>query len=154
MQDFYMIIKKEYVCLYEKTGNGFERVYLNGHPEYAYSINHVKDTMEELLKVLQDEYNLETSDELGFTVVENEDRIVTESVVRELGTCVGERIGIERLVEAVMKGLRTDRKLFIDEYGVNFDGTNYVPEEKGIGKNRFSLLGLTIGCDELLKYGG
>ena len=48
VQTFYVIIKKNYLSIYEKNQKSYERVYLRANSEFAYSVNSAKDYIEKI----------------------------------------------------------------------------------------------------------
>ena len=48
MQTFYMVVEKERLYLFERSKNGFDRVYIEGNPDFLYSINAIRDYMKRL----------------------------------------------------------------------------------------------------------
>ena len=82
MQEFYIIIKKESLLVYEKKGNGYERIYLGGNPEYLYSLNNPSKSIEKFLALITEEYNLDSIAEVNFNIIDNEDKIVSNTVCK------------------------------------------------------------------------
>lgn len=154
MQTFYVVIKKEVLIIYEKDGDSFERVYLGGNPEYSYSVNCSQEHINKLFECLIEEYNLDTIGEVDFIVVENEDQIVSKSVVNALGQSVKNLINIEGLMIKISEGIGRDKKLRIREYGINFDGKRYLFEDEKISKEDFCLLSYSLSDDMLMQFVG
>ena len=59
MQTFYLLIGKSNLYVYEKKDNTYERLYIEGNPEYAYDLNSAKTSIEQLMDELVNEYNLD-----------------------------------------------------------------------------------------------
>lgn len=154
MQTFYVIIKKDYLSLYEKNGNVYEKVYLGGNPEYFYSVNNAKDYVNHLFEMIIEEYNLDTIGEIDFIVFDNEDVIISNAMLEAFGQSVKERISIEHFMMDVSDSLGRDKKLHISEYGINFDGKNYVVKNRQIVKEEFSLLAYSLNDEMLIKFVG
>lgn len=152
MQNFYVVIKKDCLTLYEKNGNTFEKVYLGGNPEYAYSVNSAKEHTEKFMAMIQEEYNLDSVGEVEFVVIDNEDEIVSDVMLKAFGKSVKEKIEIDKLMLDVSDALRRDKKMHISEYGINFDGKKYAVSNRKISKEEFSLLAYTLTDDVLMKY--
>lgn len=152
MQTFYLLIGKSNLYVYEKKDNTYERLYIEGNPEYAYDLNSDKTSIEQLMDELVNEYNLDTKAEIDFIVVDNEDRIVSEVMQKVLGEYQSKVYEIDFLMKLVAGKLQRDSKMMIDKFGINFDGKNYLLSDGGIVKNDFNLLGYTLNEDDLMKY--
>ena len=51
MQEFYVIVGREALYLYEKKGTAYSRQYIQGKPEFRYQVNQVKIDIERLVKL-------------------------------------------------------------------------------------------------------
>lgn len=154
VQTFYVIIKKNYLSIYEKNQKSYERVYLGGNSEFVYSVNSAKDYIEKILNMIVEEYNLDTIGEIDLIVIDNEDDIVSDAILNALGENVKERINIEKLMLKVSSSLERDKKLHIFEYGINYDDKQYLVKNENVVKNEFSLLSYTLTDDMLMKFVG
>lgn len=154
MQTFYVIIKKDYLTIYEKNGNSYEKVYLGGNPEYPYSVNSAKDYINRFFEMIIEEYNLDTMGEIDFVVIDNEDVITTNAMLTAFGQSVTKQISIENLMEEILASIGRDKKLRISEYGINYDGKKYLVKDEKVVKEEFSLLAYTLSDDMLIKYIG
>ena len=154
MQTFYMIIKKECLSIYEKNGNSYERVYLGGNPEYAYSVNCARNYVDRFLKMIVEEYNLDTIGEVDFVVIDNEDTVISNVMLEAFGQNVKKRICVENLVSEISASIGRDKKLRIFEYGINFDGKKYLVKGQQVIKEEFSLLAYTLNDDMLMRLVG
>ena len=94
MQTFYVIIQKNYLSVYEKNADMFEKVYLGGNPYFAYTVNNAVDYIQRFFSMIIEEYNLETVGEVDFVVIENEDRIITDAVSKAMGECIKKQLKI------------------------------------------------------------
>ncbi len=154
MQTFYMIIGKKSLSLYEKIGVSFKQIYLQGKPEYLYDINRARECIDKVFAMLIIEYNMRSIGEIDLVVINNEDKIISDVIGKLLRKHIREKIEVEDLLGIATEKLCRDKKLHISEYGINFDGKNYLYTEKGVEKNEFSLLGYTVNNDELMRYIG
>lgn len=154
MKTLYLLIGKDRLYLYEKNGNSFERLYIEGNSFYEYDINNAKNSLEKLMQYLVDEYNLDTKAEIDFVVIDNEDKIVSEVMRQAVGEYEKQKYDIECLIKNVSQKLSRDKSLMIQRYGINFDGKNYLIDNDTIKKREFSLLGYTMQEDNLLKFVG
>jgi hypothetical protein len=152
VQEFYIIIKKESLLVYEKKGNGYERIYLGGNPEYLYSLNNPSKSIEKFLALITEEYNLDSIAEVNFNIIDNEDKIVSNTVLEKFGVYVKTRIHVETLMIEILNSLARDAKLRILEYGINYDNKNYIMKDNGINKGEYSLLAYKLIDDKLIKY--
>ena len=102
MQTFYVLIKKNCLSIYEKNGNAYEKVYLGGNPDFSYSISSAKEGADRFLEMIVDEYNLNTMGEIDLVVIDNEDEILSDVMLRAFGQSVKKRISIEGLMGEVL----------------------------------------------------
>lgn len=147
-----MIIKKDCLSLYEKNDNEYEKVYFEGNPEYSYSINSAKESVERFLNMLLGEYNLDTMGEIDFVVIDNEDEIVSEVMLGEFAQSVKKRINIMELMSKILDSIGRDKKLHISDYGINYDGKRYIFNNQKIVKEEFSLLAYTLNDNMLINF--
>lgn len=152
MQKFYMIIGKNELFLYEKNENGYVRQFIEGNSEYSYKLNNAKNDVDRLIKSLVNEYNMETSAEIEFIVIDNENTIYSEIIEKALGEYVAKKNDLKQILTNIIKKLKRDNKLMIDELGINFDGKNYVMSNNKLIKNDYSLLGYTLHADDIMKF--
>lgn len=152
MQTFYMIIGKKNLYLYEKTEHTYEPLYIEGNDSFAYDLNMAQMCVDHLLDTLVDEYNLDSRGEIDLFVIENEDAIITNVMRRSLGEYVQKAYPIRNLLLTATRKLSRDKKLYIGEYGINFDGNNYILSGDELIKKKFSLLGYTLHEDSILKF--
>lgn len=151
MQKFYMITGKDKLFVYEKQGNDYIRQYIEGNAYYSYNLNNAKNDIEKLIESLVNEYNMETSAEIEFYVIDNENSVCSEVVEKALGDYIEEKYSINSVLINVIQNLRKEKKLMIDKFGVNFDGKNYINNGQLI-KKEFSLLGYTLNSDTIMKF--
>lgn len=152
MQTFCVITKKNTLSLYEKDGNHYSKVYLNGNDEYAYSINSTQDCIDRFMNSMAEEYNLDSIGEIDLILIDNEDRIIAESVINAFGDSVKEVVQIEKLIPEIMMKLDRDKSLHISDYGINYDGKKYMLHENCVSKEEFSLLAYTISDDQIIRH--
>lgn len=152
MQEFYIIIKKEFFSVYEKKENSYERIYLGGNPEYLYSVKNASKSIEKFFALIVEEYNLDSIAEVNFNIIDNEDKIVSNTVLESFGIYVKKCIHIETLMLKILNSLGRDAKLRILEYGINYDNKNYIIKDNGLNKREYSLLAYKLIDDKLIKY--
>lgn len=151
MQEFYVIVGRELLYLYEKEGTKYSRQYIKGKPEFRYQLNQAKVDMERLINLLADEYNLDNNSDMQFTLIENVDKMVNEAIYRGLEGYLAKSCPLDAVMSDVVKKLEMDGVPFLKEYGVNFDGVNFRQSDSGIQKLEFSLLGCTLQADDLMR---
>ncbi len=100
MQKFYMIIGKNELFLYEKNENGYVRQFIEGNSEYSYKLNNAKNDVDRLIKSLvnENEYNMETSAEIEFIVIDNENTIYSEIIEKALGEYVAKKNDLKQIL--------------------------------------------------------
>lgn len=148
---FFVIIGKDNLYVYEKNGSSFEKQFIEGSSFYPYDVTHVDADINGFLDDLADEKNLGTKAKLEFDVLENGDSVRTGSVMRVLGDYVEERLPLSETVRKVIKKLGKDKDLFIDKYGINYDGTCYKMDGQTLLSGPFDLLAYTIHEDDVVE---
>ena len=154
MQEFYVIVGREALYLYEKKETAYSRQYIQGKPEFRYQVNQVKIDIERLVKLLADEYNLDNYSDMQFMLIENADAVVTEAVCRGFEGYLSKRCPRDAVMPVAMKKLIAEGMPLLEEFGVNFDGVNYRQDNSGVRKSDFSLLGYTLQADDFMRYVG
>ncbi len=137
MQTFYIVLEKNSMSIFEKDNGSFERLYLEGNPEYPYDINSAKECTEKLFSMLVNEYNLDSISEIDLVLINNENTVVSEVMNKVLDNHIKEKIQIEDMIKNISQKLCRDKKLHIEEYVINFDGINYTCNKSGTEKNEF-----------------
>ena len=154
MQIFYMIIGRDVLYLYEKNGTNYNRQYIEGNPEFYYQLNNMRNNIERLLQVLTEEYNLDSTLEITFVVIENDDPVVTEAVDRALERHISKQYDLSAIMPEIIKKMYVDGIPLIKEFGVNFDGRNYLLTNGKVNKCDYNLLAYTLNADEIIEYIG
>lgn len=153
MQQLIIIICKDDFFVFD----GFEQVFIEGNSSFPYSMNRVKEDLKNLLECLTNQYNLSSPAELNISIIANEDNLITETVRtafynQEKSASINNVYEITNIIGAYIKQFSNDKTLYIDDFGVNFDGINYTIRNNFIEKQSFSLLALTVSSSELVKY--
>ena len=157
---FYMIVGKEKLFLFDKAGPSCNRLYIEGNPDFLYDANQAEhdkkkdDDKKNLFITLIKEYNLDTHAELDFKVIYNEDPIRSQVMKDVLGEHVSGQYEILDIVHGIAKSFTKDTKLMIDEFGINFDGKNYMVRDNDIVKQDYSLLGYTLREEQIMRFLG
>jgi|GEM_PF-979969 len=152
MQTFYMLIMMNKLLIYEKSDDGYERVSVNGNLEYEYELNKVSEGINQLVKIITDEYNLDSESDVKYIVVKNADVLVNNAVLNSLNDNIGKIISVESLIKRIIKSLSEKCVPAIDKYGINYDGMCYTLRNKKIVIEEFSLLSYTVTVDKLDEH--
>lgn len=148
---FFVIIGKNALSVYEKNGNSYEKQFIEGSPSYPYDVNHVEEHLDHFLNALANEKNLGTRAKLEFDILENKDPIRTNSVLRILGDYTKDRQKLSDTIQTVIKKLARDKSLWIDTYGINYDGECYRMEGQKLQTHPFDLLAYTVEEDDMME---
>lgn len=151
MQTFYMIVGSDTLYLYEKNGKEYTRQYIDGNPEFHYQINNVKRDMKKMMNALVEEYNLENRSELSFLMIGNDKPQVTEAVGKALEGHIEKKYELNTIIYDIIKRFSEDKKLLVEDFGINFDGVNYCLTDGKVCKADYSLLGYTLQTDDIVK---
>ena len=152
MQTLYLVIEKSTLSLFQKNSTHYERLYIEGNSEYVYDLNSANESINKLFKILVNEFNLNSIAEIDFIVIDNEDKVISEVVNKTLQKYIKEKYEIKKIMKHISQKLSRDKNMYILEYGINFDGKNYILSKNNIIKMDFSLLGYTITNEQLVEY--
>lgn len=152
MQLFYLIIGKDKLFLYEKDNGRAVKQYIEGNAYFSYDINKADSDVKRMLDLLVNEYNLDTVAELEFIVLENDDDIRTNKIEQVLSDYIIENLDLRSTLLKIMKTLNKDKKLYINEFGINYDGMSFYIKNNKLEKSEFNLLSYTLQEDTLMKY--
>lgn len=150
MQTFYLVIEKSSLSLFSL--NNYERIPIEGNEYYTYDLNYSTNYINILLEILANQFNLDSIGEIDFIVINNEDKIISEVMNKALEKHIKKIYDIEKIVENLLYKLNRDKKLYIDKYGINFDGKSYIIQKNKVSKKEFNLLGYTITDEQLIKF--
>lgn len=150
---FFLVIGKKYLHTFEQNGQKFELQYIEGSETYSYSSNNLDEDINAYLEALANEKNLSTVAKLEFDILEGADGISNAGIVKRLKdiVSVNQLYGLEDALKTVIKKLSRDKKLLIDEYGINYDGDSYKMIDKNIEKGEFDLLAYTIYSNDVIE---
>lgn len=150
--DLHMIIGKNAFYLYRRTNNGFEIEYVDGNPYRHYDTHSIKSDLANLLETVADTNNLDSTDEIFFTVIENADFIRNKNVEQVLENRLKGKISVEEILIRTVDSLAKDKDLHINEFGINYDGASYLFRNEKLEKNSYSLLAYNVGQEKLMEY--
>jgi hypothetical protein len=153
MQRIYIVIESDKLFPFKEAEGQLCTQYIQGKEFYEYSLPTLGSDFEKFVKELENEFNCNSS-EFSFVLVLNPDanrnNIVRSGIQGErINANIEEEIAVDSsLMKKVIEKLSGNEKLFLD-YGVNFDGRNYVLGRKDFCD--FSLLGYTITPTDIVK---
>ncbi|WP_036378736.1 hypothetical protein [Mitsuokella jalaludinii] len=146
---FYLVICRTVFYVFEKNGDAFDVVHIDGNPYTKYNLPTIRDDILSLTQSLTDIYNLESSDDLKFVVVENIDRVRNLGVSKTLGDKIERTIPIMTLISQYIANQGDED---INRYGINYDGDTYMSNTGGVTKHDYSLLGIRIEVGSMINF--
>lgn len=149
---FYVVIGKGAFFLYRRAGKTFEPEYIDGNPYYRYILHDIKSSAKQMIAALVDNNNLENEEEIELIIIENSDRVRNTNVERTLKKFIKETIPVDKVLVRVMNDLAKDKKLYIDEFGINYDEECYVVRCNVLERGNYSLLAYSVNQDMLINY--
>jgi len=150
--DLHMIIGRNAFYLYRRTNNGFEIEYVDGNSYRHYDTHSIKSDLMNLLETVADTNNLDSTDEIFFTVIENADSVRNKNVEQVLENRVKEKFSVDEILIRAVNSLSQNKDLHINEFGINYDGASYLFKNGKLEKNSYSLLAYNIGQEKLMEY--
>ena len=150
--DFYMIVGKNAFYLYRRTAFGFEIEYIDGNPCRNYDTHRIKADLKNLLETVADTNNLDSADEIFFTVIENADPIRNKNIAQVLGNRIKDKFSVDEILTRAVNSLAQNKNLHIDEFGINYDGNSYLLKNGRLKKNSYSLLAYNVGQEKLMEF--
>lgn len=149
MAKFYLAICKNRFYLYDDAR---KPVYVDGNPFFEYETNKLREATVRLTDKLVDENNLSSKRELKFFVIENGDAVRNEGFAKMAETSLAKRFPLGDLLRKTISELAKNPKLYIAQFGINYDGECYHVEKGLLTKTEYSLLALSIEPSALLKF--
>ncbi|MBR4904117.1 MAG: hypothetical protein IKZ53_05555 [Selenomonadaceae bacterium] len=146
MTKFYLAICKNKFYLYDDARKPF---YIGGKPFFEYETNKIREATVRLIEKIVDENKLPNKRELKFFVIENSDAVRNENFAKMAETSLAKRYSLGDILRKAISELAKNPKLYIAEFGINYDGECYHTEK---GFTDYSLLALSIEPNELLKF--
>lgn len=150
MINLYMVICKQSIFVYEKTNSGYNSIFIEGNAGFQYELHSVNWDMKKLLDYLVDEFNLDDESEVFFNIIENEDKVINKVFKNILNGHINKVYSLDVLLSRMMQELK-GKSLMIEEFGINYDGINYIQTDDVIQKRDFSLLGYTVSIDRVIN---
>lgn len=149
MIKFYLTICKNKFYLYDDNR---KPVYIDGEAFFDYETNKIREAANRLTDKIVDENNLSDKNELKFYVIENSDAALNESFAKSQGERIAKKFSLNELLRKTIAELAKNPKLYVAEFGVNYDGECYSTENGLLTKRDYSLLALTIEPTALIKF--
>lgn len=149
MVNFYLAICKNKFYLYDDAR---KPVYIEGNPFFEYETNKLREATGRLIEKLVDENNLSSKCELKFFLLENDDAVRNEGFTRMAETSLAKRFPLGEILRKTISELAQNPKLYIAQFGINYDGECYHMEKELLTKTEYSLLALSIEPSALLKF--
>lgn len=150
MQSFYLVITTEKLFLYDIMNCEWQ--YFEGNPYLKYSMQMIRNDVKILLEYMFDYYNMTIdSSELEFVVIKHADAIRSQLILEALNGFVKDTIEIDNVIQKIIAKLADDRMLYIDDFGVNYDGLNYKYQSNKLMQREFNLLGYTINEEDIIN---
>lgn len=146
---FYLVICRKVFYVFEKNGDAFDVVHIDGNPYKKYNLPTIRDDILSLTQNLTDIYNLESSDDLKFVVVENIDRVRNLGVSKTLGDKIERTIPITTLISQYIANQGDED---INRYGINYDGDTYMSNTGDVTKHDYSLLGIRVEVGSMINF--
>ena len=149
MTKIYLVICKNKFYLYDEAR---KPVRIAGKNFFEYDRNKIREATSRLTKELVNMNKLSSESELKFFVVENSDAALNEGFAKVHGDLVAKKFSLEGLMRTTIRELSADPKLYVDEFGINYDGDCYRRDNERLTRSNFSLLALSIEPEALLKF--
>lgn len=149
MIKFYLTICKNKFYLFDDNR---KPVYIDGEAFFDYETNKIREAANRLTDKIVDENNLSDKNELKFYVIENSDVALNESFAKSQGERIAKKFSLNELLRKTIAELAKNPKLYVAEFGVNYDGECYSTENGLLTKRDYSLLALTIEPTALIKF--
>lgn len=151
MQSFYLIITTEKLFLYDIMNCEWQ--YFEGNPYLKYSMQMIRSDVKILLEYMFDYYNMtKDSSELEFVVIKHADAIRSQLILEALNGFVKGTIEIDDVIQKIIAKLDVDVTLYINDFGVNYDGLNYKYKSNKLIQSEFNLLGYTLNEEDIINY--
>lgn len=149
---FFVVVGKKALYTYEWVGQKYEIQFIEGNSEFSYNPSNAKDYMNDYLEALANEKNLGTVAKLKFDILDSDDAYCNSTVISILQKegYIEKCYSVDNALTDVIRKLSRDRKLLIDEYGINYDGLSYKLQQGKLVKNKFDLLAYTIHCEDVI----
>lgn len=147
---FFMIIGRNALYTYEKNGQKFEQQFIEGSEIYPYSISSISEDVDSYLDALANEKNLGTKAKLEFDILESANLLANTGVLNVLEEYVENKYSLDDAIPTVLKKLSRDKKLLINEYGINYDGCSYKAGNGQLIRGEFDLLAYTVHYNDMI----
>lgn len=144
MANFCLIINEDKFYVWQIDSGRVKEEYFNGQPYFSFSASHIKEEIDDLINILLQGHNLAKDAPLRFILVFCGDKIINKAVDSALGDKVVKRIELDGELSKIMWRLNDKPDLYIDKFGINYDGHSYKLRDARPEEETFSLLAYTI----------
>lgn len=118
-----------------------------------YHRSHLTEKIKQIKDELVQGFNLLDDKELSFILIGNDDSVLTEQVASALGSQLSiSPLSLESFLIPYIDHLNEEPSLYINEFGVNFDGNNFLPQKGMLKKSEFNLFGYTVQNDQFMRF--
>ena len=155
MQKICILIEREKLFAFKEDGGKYYTQFIQGNESFDYSLSTLRNDFERFIEELKNEFNYDSAD-FSFIVVLNYDSyrnsiIRSEILGERINANIEKEIDIYSLMEEIVKKVPNNENL-VSDYGINFDGRNYICGRKNLEVDDFSLLGYTISPKDVVEY--
>ena len=157
MQTFYLLVEENRIFPFCKKGKEFINQYIDGNDHIEYDLRNFEDEIMKMVNILLDEFNLSSPEDIDFKIFVDDNRlyIETERLLRTLKAAKIsslEVIDLRKILFSVINKFSEIQMFMVKEYGINFDGKNYVVINNELLQKDFSLNGMTLSEKDLMKF--
>ena len=149
--NFFLIIGRNKLYTYVKNASQIEPQFIEGSNYFQVNFGNISGDVSSYMETLANEKNLGTIAKLEFDILENSNSKFSAEVIRAFGENVKSVYHLNEVLENVMNKLLRDKKLMINEYGVNYDGYSYKLKNNTVVKEEYDLLSKSIYCDDIVE---
>ncbi len=153
MYPLFAVVNKNRIYLYKHLESRYIVQSINGNLYYEFHEKNITNNVDSLLKLLCDEYNLESSEGLTIDILESNSSKNTSVILSTISKqASAKRINLESTMLKILMKLQKNDQLMVGLYGINYEGVNYLLENKNIKTSEFNLLAYSLEVEELIKY--
>mgnify|MGYP004474962147 CR=1 FL=1 len=148
---FLIVIGKDALYTYSTIGQDIQPQYIEGSEAFSYNANSIGEEIESYLEALANEKNLGTVSKLEFDVLEGSNKLVNHSMYNSLKEYIDQWWKFDEAVANSLKILSKDKKLYIKEFGINYDGRSYRLEQDRLMQDDYDLLAYSVHYKEMAE---
>lgn len=147
----YMFITKDAFYVYSLKNGRLASEFIDGNPFLRYSLRTAEADVNNLIEALADKYNLNSTKDVDFTMIENSDPVRNTKVAKALGGQLKAAVKLNDALLTAIDELAKDPGLRINDFGINYDGMSYLVRDGRLNQYSYSLLALTINSKDIAK---